>query len=1035
MFAAGDRVRLKDDPSVIGVITGRRDFERAGRRFVEVELPSGCASYPTNQLEAVNEAPDAVRDLRAGKLSAPADLRRALTHMRMTGRLADMIYSMGATNTEFHAYQFKPVLKLLNSPSRGLLIADEVGLGKTIEAGLVWTELVARQPDCRRLLVVCPKSLVQKWREELRNKFNVNATICGAAELLETLKDDQVRSEGFAVIASLSALRPPRRWNDPDEPATGSRAELASFLADAEDNLFDLTIFDEAHHMRNTDTTNHRLGQLATAASHYSLFLSATPINLRANDLRALLKLIDPDTFEREWMFDTLQDENAPLIKAWEAARDPRVPMREIATIIEDLPEGRVLKTGKRLERLRAEFARGIEDTPPNRIRLAARLEEMSLLGSIINRTRRRDVAEFKVLRKPQTAMWTMSEVERDFYDAATRQIEAYAYQNDLNERFLLAQTQRLLSSSLATAYRHWGGRSGFLDLDDEDEVSDRTKAPGPLIAALGEICDEAAILRELERSDTKIEQLLDWLQQLRALDPEQRIIIFSSFRKTIDYLAKRLGTAGHSVMELHGGIKVDRQETIARFADSAGGTVLLTSEVGGEGLDLQFCRILFNWDLPWNPMKVEQRIGRIDRIGQQAESIDIINLIAEDTIEQQIYDRLYVRLGIIQQTLGDFEPILGEIIRDIEVLLTEPDLTPAQRAARLDQSILAAEQRKIQSEELEREAPGLVAHGDSILQRINEAQAPFRQLTAADLRDYISSTLVYLYQGTRIQPVDDSPVEAYDIRLSASAQVEFAQYRTKQARRYPTRFARHASGGVRVVFGGNPEPLRLRNLEAVPMTHPLARFCAGLIDQRQAGIAPRPVTAFRISARPDWDVAPGHYAVCVERWSIEGILPIDRLAFVGGELAIGTILAEDVAEQVLMEALAEAPDLASISQTDLNRASTLVDAVLVPLLEERRGDFEDAEAARHFDLLDTQRALIGEHKERETNRLEAQIRDLRLTGGARRMNLAIAVRTRLDNFLAGMDHKLGKLAKRTLNFPAQTLVGVALIEIVGGAE
>lgn len=636
MFTKGERVRFKNDPSVIGVVTGADVFERAGRSFIEIELPTGRTNCPVNQLEPVLAAPDALADLKAGKLSAPTDLRRALTHLRMTGRLADMIYSMGATNTEFHAYQFKPVLKLLNSPSRGLLIADEVGLGKTIEAGLIWTELMARF-DSRRLLIICPKALVQKWREELRNKFNVNAPICGAAELLEILKDDQVRREGFTAIASLSSLRPPRKWNDPDEPAKGPRVELASFLADAEDDLFDLTIIDEAHHLRNTETTNHRLGQLVTNVSDYSLFLSATPINLRANDLRALLKLIDPDTFEREWLFDVLQEENAPLIKAWEAARDPRVPLSEIEQIVAELPEGQVLKTGKRLERLRTELAKGLEDTPANRVRLAARIEEMSLLGSIINRTRRRDVADLKVLRKPNTASWRMSDCEREFYDAATRQIEEYAYDHDLNERFLLAQTQRLLASSLATAYRHWGGRSGFLDLDEEDDDPRNNKIPGPLISRLGEVCDNPTVLAELERNDSKLKQLIAWLKDIRARDPQERIIIFSSFRKTIDYLTKRLASEGFAIMELHGGVKADRQETIARFADSPGGTILLTSEVGGEGLDLQFCRTLFNWDLPWNPMKVEQRIGRIDRIGQQSPSIDIINMIAEGTIEERV--------------------------------------------------------------------------------------------------------------------------------------------------------------------------------------------------------------------------------------------------------------------------------------------------------------------------------------------------------------------------------------------------------------
>lgn len=251
----GTRVRLKGDPSSIGVITAKPRLERAGRTFIEIELPAGRRTVPLIELEEVPETADALNDFTAGKLSGPDDLRRALTHMRMTGKLADIIYSIGATNTEFHAYQFKPVLKLLNSPSRGVLIADEVGLGKTIEAGLIWTELVARF-DSRRLLIVCPKPLTEKWREELRSKFNVDARICDAADLLDRIKDDQVRREGFAAIASISTIRPPKNWNNPDEPAKGPRAELARYMADAEEELFDLAVFDEAHHLRNTEMSS-----------------------------------------------------------------------------------------------------------------------------------------------------------------------------------------------------------------------------------------------------------------------------------------------------------------------------------------------------------------------------------------------------------------------------------------------------------------------------------------------------------------------------------------------------------------------------------------------------------------------------------------------------------------------------------------------------------------------------------------------------------------------------------------------------------
>lgn len=1033
IFAAGERVRVKNDPAMVGLVTTSPAIERAGRMFIEIELPSGCRSFPSNQLEHVDTDPNALEDLRAGKLSAPADLRRAITHLRMTGRLADMIYSMGATNTEFHAYQFKPVLKLLNSPSRGLLIADEVGLGKTIEAGLVWTELVARF-DSRRLLVVCPKPLTQKWREELRSKFNVDARICGAADLLETLRDDQQRREGFCVIASINGLRPPRGWNDTEEPATGARADLARYLADADEDFFDLAIFDEAHHLRNTDTTNHRLGQLVTAASDYSLFLSATPINLRANDLRALLKLIDPDTFEREWLFDVLQTENVPLMRAWEAARNPRYSMAELACLIANLPEGQILKTGKRLARLRAEFDQGIDDTPANRVKIAARIEEMSLLGSTINRTRRRDVAEFKVERRPQTAKWTMNAVERAFYDAATQRIAAYAYNHEINERFLLAQAQRFLASSLPAAYRDWGARTGYLTLDDEDEGPNAGKLPGPLVFALGEVCTDMAVLGELQENDTKFARLADWLRELQVRDPEQRIIVFSSFRRTLDHLSKQLNALGFSTMELHGGIKVDRQETVSAFSNSSGGTILLTSEVGGEGLDLQFCRILINWDLPWNPMKVEQRIGRIDRIGQQSPSIDIINLIAEETIEEQVYERLYLRLGIIEATIGDFEPILGEIIRDIELILTDPALDDQGRAQELERATQAAERRKSQAEELEREAPGLVAHGDSILQKIKDAQAPHKRLTSGDLRDYIASTLVQSFEGTRVQPIGGLDVEAFDVRLSAQAQALFGQFRAENARRFPTRFSRDAATGVKAIFGSNPDPVRHRHLEAIPMTHPLARFCAKIREQRQAGVAPRPATALIVPCPSNLPIAPGTYAFAIERWSLEGVLPIDRISFAGANTATGHLIDEELAEQLLMEALTNEQSLARLSVDQLEKAVNVVENHLLPALHKARSDFEDAEAARHYDLVETQRALIQEHKERRKREAESQIRDHEYSGSAKRKQLSYAVKGKLDKFMARMDLKLAEIKKRDdgLNFEQPALVGIAIVDLVG---
>lgn len=163
------RVRLVNDPTRVGVLTGREQTRR-DRRLLQIQFADGVRWVPESQLEHIRGNRLSPLDmLEAKKLGRPVDLRRTLTHVKLSGRLADVIYSMEATNTDFYAYQFKPVVKILESPSNGILIADEVGLGKTIEAGLIWTELKSRF-DMHRLLVLCPAALREKWRRELSEK-------------------------------------------------------------------------------------------------------------------------------------------------------------------------------------------------------------------------------------------------------------------------------------------------------------------------------------------------------------------------------------------------------------------------------------------------------------------------------------------------------------------------------------------------------------------------------------------------------------------------------------------------------------------------------------------------------------------------------------------------------------------------------------------------------------------------------------------------------------------------------------------------
>jgi hypothetical protein len=218
--------------------------------MVKVRLVDGEKWIPHSALEPVPASVESLSDRFAGgRFVRPDWLRRTLTRLRVTGRLSEVVYSMEATETDFYAYQFKPIIKLMSSPTDALLIADEVGLGKTIEAGLVWTELRARL-DCDRLLVVCPKTLCQKWQDELATRFGVEARIGDAGAVLDAMTRAREAGRGYALVCSMQGLRPPRGWDADDrknEVKRGfARRDLARFLDEAGDGepLTDLLVVD-----------------------------------------------------------------------------------------------------------------------------------------------------------------------------------------------------------------------------------------------------------------------------------------------------------------------------------------------------------------------------------------------------------------------------------------------------------------------------------------------------------------------------------------------------------------------------------------------------------------------------------------------------------------------------------------------------------------------------------------------------------------------------------------------------------------------
>ena len=308
------------------------------------------------------------------------------------------------------------------------------------------------------------------------------------------------------------------------------------------------------------------------------------------------------------------------------------------------------------------------------RSEFASRLETTNQMANYVTRTRRRDVKELRVVREAKAPVLEMCSQERRFYDAVVGEVEKYANERDLNARFLLSTPLRLLTSSPAAASGYWAGieNAGQEPIEETDDDSN-PEEERPLLARLKGVARELDLTADLQNVDTKFELLLRQLRHCWRSEAGAKIIVFSSFKPTLHYLKRRLEAGGVGCELMHGSVNEPRQGIIDRFREDPDTRILLSSEVGAEGVDLQFCWIVINYDLPWNPMRLEQRIGRVDRLGQQRPKVTVLNLVFEHTIDAIIYQRRYKRLGLVERALGEFESVLGAPIREMTSKLPRP--------------------------------------------------------------------------------------------------------------------------------------------------------------------------------------------------------------------------------------------------------------------------------------------------------------------------------------------------------------------------
>ena len=494
------------------------------------------------------------------------------------------------------------------------ILADEVGLGKTIEAGMVIRELKARGL-IRRILVVCPTGLVTQWASEMQEKFHekFHVILPSDFDTIRRLTDNEdVYGQYDQVISPMDSIKPLEKragWTD-EKVEKYNEERIYSII----NSGWDLVIIDEAHRVAGStsEVARYKLGHLLSQASPYLLLLSATPHNGKTEPFLRLVRLLDKEAFPNARSI--VKEQVAPYL-------------------------------------IRTEKREAI-DNNGNKL-FKNRITHLVLLNWDERHTMQRELYQLVTAYVSKT------------YNKALRNRK-----KNMCLIFLLIIMQRMVTSSTAAVRQSLERRLEVLknqatrlsslteeeiaELDIEDNVEEALEAISldndKEIAELEHIISVAK-QAEYQHTDVKVEKLLSIIDGILCEDTSQKIIIFTEFMATQEYLKRILVSKDYSVSILNGSMSIEeRNDALHEFRDKT--SIFISTDAGGEGLNLQFSNIIINYDLPWNPMKIEQRCGRADRIGQTRD-VQIYNFIVEDTVENRVREVLEEKLSVILKEIG----------------------------------------------------------------------------------------------------------------------------------------------------------------------------------------------------------------------------------------------------------------------------------------------------------------------------------------------------------------------------------------------
>lgn len=888
---------------------------------------------------------------------AAREIAATLTRAKLEENLTDTVYSYRASRTLFMPYQFRPVIKMLRTGSRRLLIADEVGMGKTIEAGLIWSEFEARgQAD--RVLVVCPSGLVDKWRTEMRDRFGFDTEELGRDgldDLLDRFETDRFPRR-YHAVCSLQRLRV---WENLER------------LADLSPH-FDLIVVDEAHALRNTATKSFALGSQLSDWSDMLLLLSATPLNLGTDDLFNLLQLLDAGEFFDKHTLQVQLQPNAVLSSVYRGVADPQTDNASLQAQLQSIRRmayGAAV-AGRRefaeLERLLQTAERTVADSAQVR-RLCL---DLNTLSRALTRTRRAEIEEERAVREPIDIGVSLTESERTLYDTVLAWQTERAEAERMPVHFMGQMPLRLAGACLpAIRDRILGTPAGDviaegLTADDLYEASfddDASKAgawdhpPDAVVSAA----------RDLGDADTKFDCFAEKLAEV--VGQGHRVLVFTFFRPVVGYLRQRLRDRFH-VGVLDGGVpSQDRLRRIAEFREGRF-DVMLATRVASEGLDFEFCSMVVNYDLPWNPMEVEQRIGRIDRFGQQSEKVYSLNFSTPGTIETDMIHKLHRRIKVFTESIGELEPILQESYSDIQRIALDFSLSVEERDRRLDAAMMAVENK---------------AH---LQNQFEEAAEILNLLDNTSLDGFESEILKaghYVGQAELARLIEDwaSTSSGAQCRLSGDGhwlflrgddelegdlrQVQTAGERSSAEIDLLARDLRNQS---EIHLCLDQETARRQGADLLSASHALVR--AALKDKRGR-------TRYGAACLHSADVAPGHYLVLVGIATWSGLGPAAELWTAACDLA-GQPVGDEVGAE-LLAALAEA-ELETAASKPPHWGREHVEACIRQLLlkqarEQRRREQDNAVH------VEARRVSLHDSHERKVANLHKRIDPLRREG------------------------------------------------------